>query len=143
MFLWKETSYWRISLALAPGEPSIIYLATNLFEKCQKHIISKFYLTRTNFTRICEYCFSYVSPGTWTKLKKVQNFLWILSTSGKIVVLYVFQHKNGGIYRIWAFWYFLTKTGCQRYTALVRGFPFLHRMVKQKRSSYKISVINV
>ena len=37
---------------------------------------------------------------------KVHNFLWILSTSGKIMVSYDFQHKNRRIYGIWAFWLF-------------------------------------
>ena len=38
------------------------------------------------------------------------KFLWIRSTSGKMMISYVFWHKNGGIYGIWAFWHSSSKT---------------------------------
>ena len=55
---------------------------------------------------------------------KVRNFLQILVTSGKIMVSYVFQHKNGRIHEVCVFWYFLSKTGQQKYSAWVPGDPF-------------------
>ena len=41
---------------------------------------------------------------------KAHKFLQILSISGKIMVSYVFQHKEG------AFWHFLSKTGRQKHS---------------------------
>ena len=32
---------------------------------------------------------------------KIKNFLWIQSTSGKMMISYVFWYENGGIHGIW------------------------------------------
>ena len=55
---------------------------------------------------------------------KIQNFLWIQSTSSKIMISYVFWHKNGGINEIWAFWDFSSRTGHRKCSAWVVGDPF-------------------
>ena len=61
---------------------------------------------------------------------KVDNFLQSLSTSGKIIVSNVFQHENGGIHGIRAFWHFSSKTGHQKYSAWVTEDPFMYVRVK-------------
>ena len=55
---------------------------------------------------------------------KVHNFLQSLSTPDKVVVSNLFQHENGGIHGIWAFWYFSSKIGRQKYSDWVSGDPF-------------------
>ena len=49
---------------------------------------------------------------------KFQNFLWVCSTSAKIMISYVFYHENKGIYGSWA------KTGYQKYGVWVSVNPF-------------------
>ena len=48
--------------------------------------------------------------------KKVQNFLWVWSTSGKTMISYVFEHENRVIHWILTFWDFSNKIGLQKHT---------------------------
>ena len=103
MFLQKETSYCN-SLALGPQEPKQYIFGDHFYSKNVRklrfhvflhfhvriHMTSSFYLKWTKFTRNFEFYFNCGSPETRTKLEQFHNFLRIWSTSGKIMILYVF-----------------------------------------------------
>ena len=56
----------------------------------RKHMISSFYLKRLEFTKNCEFVqISFGSPGTYN-WNKIHDFLSIWSTSGKIMMSYIF-----------------------------------------------------
>ena len=61
----------------------------------------------TKFPRNLNFAQIMGSKGPEISWNKIHNFLWIRSTSGKIMK-YVFRHKNGVIHEIWAFWHFLS-----------------------------------
>ena len=65
-----------------------------------------------------------------SKLEQIHNFLWIRSTSGKMMISFVFWHQNGRMHGIWAFWYFLSKTVRQKYSAWILGTHFIHMKVR-------------
>ena len=56
----------------------------------RKHMTSSFYLKCSKFTKSCEICSNYGSPGIRIKLEQIHNFLWIRSTSGNMMISYVF-----------------------------------------------------
>ena len=104
MFLQKETSHCQNSLALGPPESKHYIFGDHFYSKnarklkfhvfflfyARKHMISLFYLKWTKFTRNCEFFSIFRSPGTRTKLEQIHSFLRIWSTSGKMVISYVF-----------------------------------------------------
>ena len=93
-----------------PGRSDSMYSSCFMLE----NVTSSFYLKSTKFTRNLEFCSNCGSAGTQTKLEQIHNFLWIWSTSGKMIVSCVF----------WAFWHFLSKNGRQKYSAWVPRDPF-------------------
>ena len=133
MFLQKGTSHCRSSLALGPRGPKHYTFGKQFYSKnakkyrfnvslhfhARKHILLSFYLVWTDFPRNSEFCSNYWSPETQTEI-----FLWIQSTSCKIMITYVFWHENGGIHKIWAFWHFSSRTGHQKYDSCVLRDPF-------------------
>ena len=100
MFLQKEISHRKKSLVLVPQRPKHYifgdhYYLKNarklkfhvfLFSYARKHMISSFYLKWTKFTKNCEFFSICGSPGTWTKLEEIHNFLLIRSTSCKMAI---------------------------------------------------------
>ena len=103
MFLQKETSHCKSSLALGPQGPKqyifgdyfysnnagkLIFYVFLLFH-VRKHMTSSFYLKWTELTRNCDFCSICESLGTRIKLEQIHNFLWIRSTLGKIIISYV------------------------------------------------------
>ena len=48
-------------------------------------------------------------PRGPTVATKFILFLWIWSTSGKMMMSYVFKHEIRGIHRIWAYWHCSSK----------------------------------
>ena len=58
-------------------------------------------------------------------MEQNHNSLGIRSNSGNIMITYVFYHENGETHGIWALLHFLSKTGCQIYSACVPGDPML------------------
>ena len=99
MFLQKETSDCKTSLVLGPQGPNQYIFADYFYSNnagklrfhvfllfhVRKHMTLSFYLKWTKFTRKCECCSNFGSTGTWIKLEKIHNLLWIWSTSGKII----------------------------------------------------------
>ena len=77
-----------------PRDPSTICLKNArklkfhvfLLSYARKHMISSFYLKWTKFTKNCEFFSICGSPGTWTKLEEIHNFLLIRSTSCKMAI---------------------------------------------------------
>ena len=100
LFLQKETSHCKNSLALGPQGPKQYIFGDHFYSKnakklrfhvfllfhVRKHMTSSFYLKWTEFTRNCEFCSNCGSPGTRIKLEQIHNFLWIRSTSGKMMI---------------------------------------------------------
>ena len=138
MFLQKETSYCKSSFAFGPqGSKHYIFdhfylknarkhvrLHIFLLFHARKHVVSSFYLKWTGLTRYCKFCSNCESLRIQTNLVKIHNILWIRSTLGKIMIWYIFYHNNGEINEISAFWYFLSKSDHQKYSAWVPGDPF-------------------
>ena len=119
-----------------PWDPSTIYLATNFIRKMPESsdsmyssivMLENIYYNFTKRGPNSQEIVTVVSimglPGPELNWNIVHNFLRILCTSGKMMVSYVFQHKNGGIHGIWAFWHFSSKIGRQKYSAWVPGDP--------------------
>ena len=89
LFLQKETSHCKSSLALGPQGPKHCIFGDHFYSKnarklrfhvfllfdARKYMISSFYLKWTEFTRNCEFFSNYGSPGTRTKLEQIYNFL--------------------------------------------------------------------
>ena len=106
MFLQKETSHCKSSLALGPQGSKHYIFGDHFYLKnarklrfyvfllfhARKHMISSFYLKWTKFTKIWEFCSNYGSLGTQTKLEQVHNFFRIRFTPGKMMISYVFYH---------------------------------------------------
>ena len=104
LFLQKETLHCKNSLALGPQEPKQYIFGNRVYSKnakklrfhvfllfhVRKHMTSSFYLKWTKFTRKFEFCSNCGSPGTQIKLEQLHNFLWLWSTSGKMIKSYVF-----------------------------------------------------
>ena len=104
MFFQKETSHCKNSLTLFIQGPKHYifgdhYYLKNarklkfhvfLFSYARKHMISSFYLKWTKFAKHFEFFSICGSPRTQTKLGQIHNFLLIRSTSGKMVISYVF-----------------------------------------------------
>ena len=104
MFLYKETSHCKNSLALGTHGPKQYILGDLFYSKnarrlrfhvfllfhVKKHMTSSFSLNLMDFTRNCEFCSNCESPGTQIKLEQIPNFLWTRSPSGKIMISYVF-----------------------------------------------------
>ena len=99
MFLQKETSHCKNSLVLGPQGPKQYifgnYFYSNNVRKLRSHVFllanvrkyttSSFYLKWMEFTKSCEFCFNYGFLSTQTKLEQIHKFLWIWSTSGKMI----------------------------------------------------------
>ena len=120
-----------------PEDPSTIFLGTIFTQKnprklkfhvffhfnARKHMISSFYLKWIEFTRNCDFVSIYFgSLGTYS-WNKIHNFLRIRSTSGKMMMSYVFSHEIEGIHGIWASLHLSSKSGRQKYTAWVPRDP--------------------
>ena len=104
LFLQKETSHCKNSLALGPQGLKRYMFGGYFYSKNTKklkfhvflllhvrtYMISWFYLKCTEFIRIYEFCFNCGSSKTWIKLERIHNFLWIWSTLGKMMISYVF-----------------------------------------------------
>ena len=104
MFRQKETSHCNSSLALGLQRTKHYIFGNQSYSKnarklrfhvfilfdARKYMISSFYLKWTKFTRNCELFSNYGSPGTPTKLEQTGSFLWIWTTSGKMMISYVF-----------------------------------------------------
>ena len=89
MFLQKETSHCKNSLALGPQGPKHYIFGDNVYSKnarklrshvfllfhARKQMISSLYLKQTEFTRNLEFRSNCRSPGTRTKLEQIHNFL--------------------------------------------------------------------
>ena len=89
MFLQKETSHCKSSLALGPQRPKHYIFGNHFYSKnarklrfhvfflfdARKYMISSLYLRWTAFTGNCEFFSNYGSPGTRTKLEQIYNFL--------------------------------------------------------------------
>ena len=86
-----------------PRDPSTIFLATTFTRKTPEssdpmyssffmleNMISSLYLKWTEFTRNLEFRSNCRSAGTRTKLEQIHNFLWIWSTSGKMIISSIF-----------------------------------------------------
>ena len=103
-FPQKDTSHYKSSFALGPQEPKQYIFGDHIYSKnagrlrfhvffyfhVSKHMTSTFYMKWTEFVRKCELSSNCESLGTRTKLEQIHNFLWIWSTSGKIMTSYVF-----------------------------------------------------
>ena len=109
MFLQKETSHCKNSLVLGYQGPKQYIFGNYFYSNNARTLrfkvfpcfmlvsmsyvlplfVSLFYLKWTKFTRNCKFCSSCKSPETRTKLKQILNFLWIRSTSGKIIISYI------------------------------------------------------
>ena len=82
MFLQKETSHCKNSLALGRQGPKQYIFGDHFYSKnvrklrfhvfllfcVRKHMTSSFYLKWTEFTRNCEFYSNFGSPGTRTKI---------------------------------------------------------------------------
>ena len=90
-----------------------------LYRHPRKHVNSPY------VDRICKkvwFFFNYVTPGPELNWNKIHNFVWILSTSGKIVSHFLAWIRV--THRFWAFWHFLSKTGRQKYSIWVQEDHF-------------------
>ena len=67
----------------------------------------------------------YFGSSKTNNWSKIHNSLGIWSNSGNIMITYVFYHENRETHGIWALLHFLSKTGCQIYSAWVPGDPVL------------------
>ena len=116
LFLKKETSHCKNSLALGLQGPKQYIFGDHFYLKnvkklrfhvfllfhFRKHMTLSFYLEWIQFTRNCEFCSNYGFPETRIKLEQTHNFLWIRSTSGKMMIS-CFLALNRGIHGTWAF----------------------------------------
>ena len=103
-FLQNEISHWKNNLALGPQGPKQHIFEDHFYSKnarklrfhvfllfhVWKHMTSSFYLKWTEFTKNCGFCSNCGSPRTQIKLEQIHNFLQIRSTSGKMMISYVF-----------------------------------------------------
>ena len=138
MFLQKKTSHYRDS--------SVIFLATNFTRKMPESSDStyssifmlenkwscNFTSCRRNFQEIVNFVLIMGYRGPELNWNKIHNFVWILSTSGKLIY---FLAWHRGIRRIWAFWHFLSRTGCQKYSIWVqKRTRFMHMRVNNNHN---------
>ena len=108
-----------------PWDPRNIYLATNFIRNMLESSDSM-YSSIVMLENILYHNFNYRRQNSQESVtivsimglrgpelnwNKILNLLRILSTSGKMMVSYVFQHKNGETQGIWAFWHFWSKIG--------------------------------
>ena len=85
---------------------------------------SKMYILRKKDASVRnQFQFSLRPRYNWNK---IHNFFWILPTSGKIMISYVFYDGYGGIHEIGAFCHFSSKTSHQKYSVSFPGEPTLH-----------------
>ena len=130
MFLQKEKSHYRNS-STQFNSSSTMLLATSFTRKMPESSDSMyssiftveniwyhhFTWSGTNSQEIVNFLPIMTPRGPKLNWNKIYNFLWIRSTSAKMMVSYAFWYENGGIHGIWAFWHFSSKTGHQIYSA--------------------------
>ena len=89
LFLQKETSHCKSSLAWGPQGPKQYIFSENFYSKnakkfrfhvfllfhVRKYMTSLFYLKWTKLTRNHEFCSNCRSPGTQMKFEQIHNFL--------------------------------------------------------------------
>ena len=89
----------------------------------RKYTISSFYLKWTKFPRDCDILpvqFGFPGTHSWNK---THNTLWIQTTSGKMMISYIFEQEKGEIRGIWAFWHFQSKSAHQKCGVWIPGNP--------------------
>ena len=125
MFLQKETSHCKNSLALGAQGPKHYVFGDHFYSKnarklrfqvflhfdARKYMILSFYLKWTKFTRNFEFFSNYGSPGIRSISVKNDDIICFLTL----------KWRNTWNLSLLAFF---ELTGCQKYSAWVSGDPF-------------------
>ena len=148
VFLFLFFFFTLLCIKWVPDDPEIIFLATSFTQKNTERSDFKY----SSILMLENIWYRYFTLSVSNSQKIVNSFQFSLSPQGLInekrltiscefgplqVKWYVFWHKKGGIYGIWAFWHFLSKSGHQEFGAWDPMPSFFGSVMPLFKETYK------